>query len=59
MSNLDEHVFWTGTEVEKMIECWSQNAEAVNSSRNEKTMGDIAEYIGTNKNAKQVRAKVS
>lgn len=58
LTNADEHVFWSGAEIERMIDCWEQNAEAVNSSRNEKAMSDIAAYINTNKSAKQVRAKV-
>lgn len=58
MKDMDEAVFWTAVEVDRLIEAWSIRADEVASMRNESAMVEIAEHIGTGKTAKQVRAKV-
>lgn len=55
----EENIFWSADEVHSLIEAWSRNADEVNKARNEDVMMLIAEHIGTNKTAKQVRTKVS
>lgn len=54
----DQGVSWSTDETRLLIEGWSRNAENVNLSRNESYMQAIADYIGSGKNAKQVRTKV-
>lgn len=55
----EENIYWSTDEVHSLIEAWSKFADEVNQSRNEGYMQRIADHIGTNKNAKQVRTKVS
>ena len=57
-SAVEENIYWSTDEVHGLIEGWSKFADEVNQSRNEGYMQRIADHIGTNKTAKQVRTKV-
>ncbi|XP_067946061.1 uncharacterized protein [Watersipora subatra] len=55
---VDETIYWSSDEINALIDGWSKHADEVNQSRNEDYMQKIADYIGTNKTAKQVRTKL-
>lgn len=58
VATVEENIYWSIDEINSLIEGWSKHADDVNQSRNEGYMQSIANYIGTNKTAKQVRTKV-
>lgn len=53
-----DNVYWSSAEVDRLIQGWERSAEAVNLSRNESAMQEIANFVGSGKTAKQVRMKV-